>query len=465
MSQSSMAHGEERVGRAAAAGTRPRDTRRWLVGAVLALVASLVASGAMVLRGAQPQQRQRLPNGGSIALLGWTYGRTHRFVLGAPWQRALYRVVPTGLRDCLGLVTFYRLKPIPNSLVLWATVSGADPNLAFGSDTRLTAADDTGEEVTVFEDRRGGAYGLAGRLRPNEKLITMPLAVDTFPRRGGMLRVRLYLRDGIIWRRGAEFVIPNPDPGPHPVWTAPPLPVRARRDRMTFSLTAFDTGARRLPGSGPASPLEDAVFRASFRIEQDGKLADGWDAHVLDVSDAFGESWEPMHAGGLGARGTERSDITGRLSTAETYRIHTEFTKDLAFPRELNWEIEDVPIPFPGARVALSRSARRDLVRLTLNQVQGAGGPLFEGAGTKIDGPAVRVAVSPSELAHDRVKLLAAVDQAGHNLLVQEAWSGSNGEEVTFELKRVPGSRAARLVFGVRKSYLVDFLARPVRAR
>ena len=46
-----------------------------------------------------------------IALLGSTYGSTHRFVLGSPWQRALYRILPDGLRDRLELVTYYRLTP------------------------------------------------------------------------------------------------------------------------------------------------------------------------------------------------------------------------------------------------------------------------------------------------------------------------------------------------------------------
>ena len=64
---------------------------------------------------------------------------------------------------------------------------------------------------------------------------------------------------------------------------------------------------------------------------------------------------------------------------------------------------------------------------------------------------------------YERVKLLAATDQAGHKLLLPyAAWSENNAGGITFKLKRVRGSRTARLLFGVRKSYLVDFLARPV---
>jgi len=61
----------------------------------------------------------------------------------------------------------------------------------------------------------------------------------SFPRRGRKLRFRLYAeKHGEDWETLADFLFPNPAPGPYPVWQSVPLPFVATNTNDAQSWTS-----------------------------------------------------------------------------------------------------------------------------------------------------------------------------------------------------------------------------------
>src|SRR5207245_1338800 len=89
--------------------------------------------------------------------------------------------------------------------------------------------DETGYRIGPNYDTYRGGPGIS-----RVKYLTMTW-LEAFPRRGKTVRVRFY--DSAGYRPLAEFVAPNPDPGPHPTWTPEPFPITKRSGDLAFTLT------------------------------------------------------------------------------------------------------------------------------------------------------------------------------------------------------------------------------------
>ncbi|MCC2670067.1 MAG: hypothetical protein K0Q72_2538 [Armatimonadetes bacterium] len=424
---------------------RRRNAARWIVFGTLGIV--LVSGGALVAfyRSVLPQQVQRLPDGSTIGLLGYTFGDAHRFPIGAPVQRMLYRMVSDPLRSQLQMPTHFRMNPAPNSLILWAEQSGAD--IAFRPDVHLVTVDENGEEIAVCQDEGPGAYGLSGEL-PNKVRLTTPFSLDTFPRRAPAVRARIYLQRNGRYERAAEFQVPNPDLGPHPRWVAPPLPVRQRRDDFEFSLVSFKTGVRQYRQKGPIPPGELPWTQADFKILRSGKPAPGWYGKIARVEDATGNKWTPFGS---------YDNFRGRVSRSEVYRLKVEFSNDNEFPPSQRWVLRGLPVPAAGSRARRRESRVEDDMEVRLETLAGPGAISYG------NGATAWFRVLPPELSSRRLTLLAATDERGRSVLKYDRPSESYPpDDVTFELEKRSDLRRVNLVVGIRKSYLVEFLAQPV---
>src|SRR5688572_22235667 len=99
-----------------------------------------------------------------------------------------------------------------------------------------------------------------------------------FPRRGRKLTLRLM--DGE--KPMAEFRIPNPCPGSHPVWKASAVPASVTNGTLEVSLEKFvaDVGRQRT--------------RCTFRVREHGQDTTAYLPVGFEISDATGNHWRPM---------------------------------------------------------------------------------------------------------------------------------------------------------------------------
>jgi hypothetical protein len=402
-------------------------------------------------------QARRLPDGASLALLGYTYGPQHRFLTGPRWQKLLWPVAPAPLREKLtGVREMWRYGNVPpNGMVLWMLRRPETLGAPFDGYHRLAALDEHGCELAADPT---AVYGAGG----SSAVVGEPWAMDTFPRRARTVRVRFYHADRVGgWQPEAEIRVPNPNPGPHPTWTVPPQPVRHVRDGVTFALTGLITGTGPNPRAGPAEPGDLPWTRAAFRITRGGRPADDWLVETVRVSDATGNQWEPRMRAAI-LEGMDRPfGFLGALCTQEAYRLSVQFKHDGdPLPDEL-WTLRGVPIPPAGAIHALHRRTTRGKVHVTLAEVFGPGARVSQFLELQ-PAPALRLNIRPAEFWSQRVRLVRASDEQGRDLLDSDEprMSGTDGEAV-FILKKVPGARSVDLTFAIAKSHFLEFVARP----
>jgi hypothetical protein len=428
------------------------------------LAASLVAGAVLLIVGVvelsktdRGTQGRRLPDGASLALLGYTYGPQHRFLTGPRWQKLLWPVAPAPLRERLaGVREMWRYGNVPpKGMVLWMLRRPEARGAPFDGRHSMAALDEHGCELLVDPSAVYGAGGSGG-------LAAEPWAMDTFPRRGRTIGIRFYQSDGADrWHPEAEFRIPNPDPGPHPTWTAPPPPVRHVHDGVTFSLTGLVTGIGPDLKARPLEPGDAPWTRAAFRIEQGGRPAEDWLVETVKVSDATGNHWEPRISAAL-LDGRDRPfAFQGGLCPHEAYRLAVQFQHaGEPLPDEL-WTVRGVPIPPAGGTRVLSHSTTRGRIRVTLAEVFGPGAHV-EPFPDRWTGPVLRLSIRPAEFWGRRVKLVRAIDAQGRNLLESNDPQavGTDGE-ARFALKNRPGTRVVDLTFAIAKSHFLEFVARP----
>lgn len=431
--------------------------RLWLTGAMLTLGAALVPGGLWLATEQPEQQRQRLPDGSSLALLGWTYGSFHAFRTGPRWQTLLWPLSPPSVQERLRDVLEVRpQRTALNSLVLWMVHRPGPGN---GMPVFLEVADERGK--TLFSDTSGG-YVAAG----SGSRVPEPWVINPFPRRGKHLLVRPL--EGLALEKRvplAEFRIPNPDAGPHPTWTAPPLPVAQSRNDLTFKLTRLSTGLR-MPGrSGPFQSDELPWSKATFRVEQAGRPTTNWYPASMVLSDPTSNRWEPRFAT-TDFTDTEMSrDLEGLLDADETYRLQVRFTnRDVVESRD-QWALPAIPLPPPHASRPLRFVTTRNQLRIRVLEVLGPRAAVPNIVSPK-PYPHVRLLVSPAAQSDGKVVLVRATDQRGRNILLSpNSMALGRDSSLYFRLAALPGVKALHLTFGIHRSYDVEFLARPVDAR
>lgn len=455
------------TGRQRETGTHTTSRRRgWLIGSLL-LAAGIVAYLVVWLLGTdEGTQRQRLPDGSTVSLLGYTYGSRHEFLYGVRWQKLLWPVLPPTWRNRLDKVCqIYRQNSPPRSLVLWVRQQPPDNNLIVRR--MVTAVDERGCELNSEGSDLHGIQGSGGE-------PACPLPVDLFSRHASTVKVRLYLKNGSGgWVRGADFTVPNPDPGPQASWTAPPLPVSKVVDGLTFMLQRFDTRVGRYLRPGRLQPGEYPCTRITCRVSRKGRTAPNWHVCGLTLADATGNSWTPRMTTSSTSGEVSRYEFHGEVCPDEPYKVRAEFTNQREFTDSDRWTIRNLVLPPRGVVRDPGLSRQYGPVRVSIRQI---GGPHSRPPGPEFsdfdrDEALVQVVVSPKDLADERVQLVRAVDQQGRSLIpeISSSWlmqgdsSTENASQTVFALRPLPGVRTVSLTFGIRRSYFVEFLARPTR--
>jgi hypothetical protein len=291
-----------------------------------------------------PPTVSRLPDGTVLTPLAVTHSPSNIFFPAGLLDRLIYRFAPAnapahGIH--FGPINIAPVSPIdadwlradgtvayPNRVVLWLghSVPSNGPPLPvpkekWFSDTRVTLADEQGEE---WDQRAGMRLTRPTSVRGLNWVTAWDFA--SFPRRGKKLRFRLYARNkSNAWDTLADFKFPNPCPGPYPVWKPSPLPATQKSGDLEVALVG-------LVSSLKASPyvFGDRPFtRATFEVKENGQATEAWVPDQMGASDAAGNE-PPIPMWGYGATNLlvwgEMQRVS--LSPSEVWRLRTRFCKE-----------------------------------------------------------------------------------------------------------------------------------------
>ncbi len=153
----------------------------------------------------------------------------------------------------------------------------------FPNESILSAAfsfcDASGRTLPVFATRMIvlDENGQGADLCLNYGAMTGVFESSAFPRRAKELHLRLMWSEELE----AEFIIPNPCPGPHPRWQAAALPCTVTNGALEITLEKF---------------IADSVTRQTrfvFLVRENGQETAAWLPSVIEVADATGNHWSP----------------------------------------------------------------------------------------------------------------------------------------------------------------------------
>ncbi len=285
-----------------------------------------------------------------------------------------------------------------------------------------------------------------------------------FPRRGQRVRFRFYQFGARgTWEPLGEVAVPNPDPGPHPRWTAQPLPLTRAADGVDFTLESLQTGLGPMGTDRPAAPGEQPGTRVVVRASREGKPAP-WEPVDLTISDATGNRW----TGGASSRqdrgpGRNALQMSAALPSGEpAYRVGVRLARTAGFGPEELWTVRGLPVPARGKTVKLEREERVGEVLLQVRGLTGPGGTM---AGSDISYTSSQAAlhlhvVLPTglpEARRPRIDLVRVVDDRGR--AVRVAGYSSSEKDYAFDLAVEPGMRTLDATFAVHRPVQVEFLA------
>ncbi|MBU6401470.1 MAG: hypothetical protein KGS61_14230, partial [Verrucomicrobia bacterium] len=252
---------------------------------------------------------RRLADGSTVQLVAVTYGSQHRVVVGPFWKRFLIRLAPppiTGTtvfprvqykrlaRAGWGMPAFqldYR-SDTTNALLFWTVQRNVRP-VSWQNPNRPSL-------VGSAINEQGDVYETAHQLRflSGPDYRTEAWELTAFPRRGRTVTLRLY-PPGTPPTAGpapAEFTVPNPDGGAHPIWAPRRLPETQRSGDLTVTLTNLVL-EQYLDGHSPNGLI--GQVHANFHVSENGKPSDAWQIESLVLSDATGNHernlrWHPV---------------------------------------------------------------------------------------------------------------------------------------------------------------------------
>jgi hypothetical protein len=283
--------------------------------------------------------------------------------------------------------------------------------------------------------------------------------LQTFPRRGSVIHVRFF--DEQSRRPIGDFVIPNPNPGPHPTWTPETLPI-ARADRPpSVSLISLQSGIRGRKPVQPTSPGDPDYNRASFQIQENGKYTRDWEPVALTFSDATGNQADNLISRVRRNRDETSLDFENRLCPEESaWKLRFEFSRTARAhlaPNEY-FDVRDVPVPAPNKKTGASREATVQGVRIRFDGVTGRDRHWFR--------PRVHATLL-TPLGDHRLTVLAT-DQKGRTFAAYDSMndglSPRKRTEYGLYLNLPPDAKTLHLRIGVHRSRFFEFTARATPA-
>jgi len=148
-------------------------------------------------------------------------------------------------------------------------------SVAFSAHDASGKRQDAGTRLAVLDDRGQSFDGVVNFMGSSGVF-----SAAAFPRRGRKLTLRLM--DGE--KPMAEFRIPNPCRGPHPVWKPQALPLAVTNGSLEISLVNFVADVAR------------QRTRCAFRVREHGQDSRAYLPVGFEISDATGNHWRPMVA-------------------------------------------------------------------------------------------------------------------------------------------------------------------------
>jgi hypothetical protein len=246
------------------------------------------------------------------------------------------------------------------------------PEDEWWSKIRATLADEKGEE---WETRSGTAQFSPINFRGLKGVSSWDFS--SLPRRGNTLRFILYARNNLDgWDKIAELNLPNPRPGPYPVWKGSNLPVSQKSGNLEVSLVSLISGTKAVQNY----PGERPYTMATFEVKENGQPTEAWLPDRMDATDATAnEPWPPV-ANYRATNGLVSYEIQGTsLSPSEVWRLRMRFLRDKDVARNQMWTSPELAVQnkhlssvnlttnFQAYLVTLKCSPTNNTIHLKLN--------------------------------------------------------------------------------------------------
>jgi len=244
---------------------------RWFkILSVLAVCLALLAIGIALKVGRQVNEVEVRSADGSVVRLERYEFRsdTVRYHQAEkPLAQAVWNALPKDTKKKVGRpgVSVFITPSFPNEPVLSAAFSAYD---ASGK-----RQDDAGTRLVVLDNRGQVFDGILNSMGSSGVFEAV-----AFPRRGRKLTLRLM--DGE--KPMAEFRIPNPCPGPHPVWKPQPVPILVTNGPLEVSLEKF------------TADVAGQRTRCTFRVRESGVDTSAYLPVRFEISDATGNHWRSV---------------------------------------------------------------------------------------------------------------------------------------------------------------------------
>ena len=430
----------------------------------MAAVSISIAFATACLIGTQSRvPRVRLANGTELTLLAVTHGPTNVFIAGGAVGKLLYnfkitkdiKLGPIKIRRVLPIIDNWRkadgTAAFTNRAVVWLGHSGPTnafplpvPEEKWFSDIRATLADGNGEEwemrvgTAIFHPQSSLANPQGGRLPGISHW-----AFTSFPRRGKNLRLRLYaLNDSHAWDTLLDFTIPNPAPGPYPVWISAKLPATQESGDLAISLMQLVTGSKTVPNylKGGKRPFT----KASFEVKEKGLPTGVWHPDRMDATDATGnEPWFPMVTWGKTNGLAYYEVFAASLSPSEVWRLKMRFVKE--HREEPEWRSPDLAVE-TGKIVKTNFATNFQGGRLTVECLQNP----FDNT--------VRCKLNPLP-ENTKLRLVEFVDNQGRQ--VEYASGGFEDSGIDAQWKIPTNAESVHFTVGLAETRSFEFFARP----
>lgn len=296
--------------------------------------------------------------------------------------------------------------------------------------------------------------------------------IPVFPRRGKEIHLRLIANNNDAF---AELTIPNPAPGPYPVWEAQPLPVSATNNDLEVTLEKFR--------SLQTVTNEDHTPRTEcyFQLRENKRETFDWMPVLIEISDATGNHWTASWSAGSypfnlypynssRENGLMRSEFLGALWPGESaWKLRVEFKRTANFPESELLRISHIRIPTAdeleephvqyehnGASIELAAVIGKDVAWERITRLN---------PGRKRD--CITVQLSGQIVSRNRqLTFVGATDDKGRPVKLETfrgPGTASNENIVPFSFVFHPLEDATELnlVVAVSESRFVEFLAKP----
>jgi hypothetical protein len=331
---------------------------------------------------------------------------------------------------------------------------------------RVVATDENGNQ---FDPIANSGVGLVDNTARRFWTREAPV----FPRRGKEVRLRVMSNGNGTDKLLAEFKIPNPAPGPYPIWTPSPLPASSSKDGLEATLAKFAA----IQTSPEISAKHERYSRTEcdFTFRENDRQTVDWTPVVFEVSDATGNHWRAWPCNPVGGTdpGHVRAAFDGALWPGESaWKLRVEFKRTANFPASELLRIPKIRLPDTNEVLEPHTPYERNGVNIELAAVVGADVPQDNRRPALVNVRRTRGCMSvvlrgPVISLGRRMTFVSATDEQGRDVkLVGQDGPGTAEAEgypvpFSFVFRPPQGSQELNLVVAISQGRILEFLAKP----